>query len=622
MKKYLKFRPNRIIVNFILGIVILSLIFSAINSYFNQHVEKFVAKVNDEKISLNLFKNMYFLEKEKQEKILGKDFFRSKENQKFKKKIYNYVLSQLINNTLLEQYVKKIQLEINDQQIKKIILNSNSFKKNEVFNKGKYFDYLASVNLTHNEYVDLIKKKLSTEHLINSISNTNFLLEEEKENFLNLLSQKRVIVKSILNINSFIDKQTVHDTEIKNYFEKNKNIFYIPEKFKIIYAQIKAENFKKRCSKKDVSEWYLKNINNYLTKEKRKYSVIQIKNKQEAILILNELKKNKNFSKLAKKKSIDPISSKKGGDIGWFSNQSIPDEIKNTNLEKENEISNIIPFRDQFLIVKLDKILPSKKKKLEEVYRIIEKTLNYKNSLELYHKKIKKISETIKTYPDQFNLILKKNKISAQETDWFDKNSIPKILNIPILKKIIFDTNFIEKHKEKIKLNTQFVILKNHQSFLIQSKNFQDKKNLTLQQARKHISEILKIIKAKKEIKTISEKIILELKKGKTHLFNKFNLHFSNPEILSRYDKNPINTTIFSLPKTKKDKKIYTLYQDKNGNIEIILLQNVYNKSFSKREKNIILEYLEKNYTETIFNAILKNLYKTSKIEYEKIEEI
>ena len=70
-------------------------------------------------------------------------------------------MSQLVNNVLLEQYAKKIKLEVNDNQIKEIILNSNLFIKNKKFNKGKYFDYLASINLTHNEYIDLIKKKLN-----------------------------------------------------------------------------------------------------------------------------------------------------------------------------------------------------------------------------------------------------------------------------------------------------------------------------------------------------------------------------------------------------------------------------------------------------------------------------
>ncbi|WAI11663.1 MAG: SurA N-terminal domain-containing protein [Buchnera aphidicola (Macrosiphum albifrons)] len=621
MTKYLQSRSTHIIVKCILGIIILSLILSTMSSYINKDSEKYIATVNNEKINFNVFKKMYFIEREKQKKILGKNFLKFSNDKTFIKETYNYVLSQLINNVLLEQYAKKMQLQVNDLTIKEIILNSPIFRKNNEFNKEQYFNYLTSINLTNHEYIHIIKKKINTRNLIHNIANSNFLLENETKNIMKLLSQKRVIKKSIIKPHSIVYKQNVTDSETKNYFYKNRNNFYIPEKFKISFTELKLDNFKTNCNNQEIHEWYLKNIGQYSTKEKRRYSIIQTKTKNEALLILSKLHNMpEDFSRIAKEQSTDPISSKKGGDIGLISIDLLPNEIKNANLNQKNQISNIISFRNEFLIIKLNEILLAKQKKIDEVSEIIKNEIKNKKSLDLYNKLKDEISDNIKKNPDQIKLILKKNHISTQETDWFDKNSIPEILNVPALKKIIFNEELSRKH-QIIKPNLYFINLKNNQSFLIKMIDFRKKEIQTFENVKKNIIKKLKFIKAIKETKQLSEKIIYDLKQGKMNLFKKSNLYFSNSEIISRYDQNSITSIVFALPHPKKGKKTYALYQDKNKNFIIISLEKIYNTNFSLREKNIINEYLEKNNTETVFNSILKDLREKSIIKYENIEK-
>jgi len=591
------------------------------SSYINQDVEKHIATVNGEKINFNIFKKMYFLEREKQKKILGKNFFKLQHDQKFTQKTYNYILSQLINNVLLEQYAKKMHLQVSDNEVKEIILNSPIFQKNRKFNKEKYFNYLASANLTNHEYINIIKRKINTENLIRTIANSNFILENEKNNIIRLLSQKRIIKKSIIKSNSLMNQQNITNIEARNYFNQNKNNFYIPEKFKINYIQLNAHQFKSDCKNREIYEWYFKNIKKFSIKEKRRYSIIQTKTRNAALLILSRLhQRPEDFSKIAREQSTDPISSKKNGDIGWISIDLIPDEIKNANLHHKNQISNIIPFRNEFLIIQLNDILVKPPRSINEVFNTIKNEIKYQKSLNLYNKLKNKISYLIKENPNQIKSILKQNNISVQETNWFDKNSIPKVLNTDIIKSIIFNKELSRKNKN-LKSKLYFVLLKNNQSFLIKIKDFQNKKKQNFENVKKNIIKILKFEKSMKEIKQKSEKIIDELKKGKTSLFKKYNLYFSNSEIISRYDDNPITPIVFSLPYPNKERKIYTLYQDKNQDFIIIKLEKIFNTKFSQKEKDIVNEYLERNNTEIIFNSILKSLHEKAVITYEKIEK-
>ena len=159
MMKFFKLRSQHILVKFILVVIILSIIFGTLNNYIHKDMTKYIAEINEEKISFETIKNMFNIEIKKQKKFLGENFNKIN-NKKFKENIYNYVLSQLINNILLEQYTKNIKFNLDDNEIKKIILNSSIFQENNQFSNKKYLNYLESVNLTNYEYIELIKKKL------------------------------------------------------------------------------------------------------------------------------------------------------------------------------------------------------------------------------------------------------------------------------------------------------------------------------------------------------------------------------------------------------------------------------------------------------------------------------
>ncbi|QCI24656.1 peptidylprolyl isomerase [Buchnera aphidicola (Muscaphis stroyani)] len=617
MMKSIKSRSNRIIVKCILGIIILSLILSTMNGFFYKDLENYAAQVNGENISLKTLQNMYLIERLNQKKMLGTNFSKIENNQQIKQETYNYVLSQLINNVLLEQYAKKMKFQIEDETIKKTILNASIFQKNKKFDEKKYLQYLSSMNLRDDEYINIIKRKVNADNFIHTISNTDFILENEKKYIIKLLSQKRKIRTTVLNSNLFINKQNISYQEAFNYFQKNKNLFYIPEKFKMSYVRLTPKIFKIKCNEKEIQNWYIKHNKRYFTEEKRKYGIIQIKDKNEASLLLSQINTPEDFSRIAKTKSIDPISSKKGGDIGWMSIHSIPNEIQQAHLCKKNQISNVIPFNNEFLIIKLIDIIPSQKKNLSKVYQTIKNEIKNKKSLDLYHKLKNKIKEITKNNPDKLDIIIQKINLKPIKTDWFDKNSIPISLNTPILKSKIFKTLLIQKEK-KNKSYSNLIVLKKHQSFLINLTKYQKKQIKKFENVKDEIIKKIKKIKAIEETNKNAKKIVLDLKKGNKNLLKKFNLFFNKSEIISRYDNNDISEFIFSLPHPNKKQKIYDTFQDENKNSVIVAFERIYYDDFSDEEKNIIVKYLEKNNKETTFYSILKNLYQKSKVIYKK----
>lgn len=610
-----KLWSKNIIIKLVLGVIICSLIFSSARNYIPYDNKKYIATVNGEKISLHMLQNMYLLENERQKKILGKNFFNVSHSAQFIQTTYNYALSQLIDNILLEQYSKKLKLTTDDEEVKNIILNASIFQENKTFNKKKYFDYLFSINLTNSEYINIIKQRLITKKLMHYISSKNFLLKTEIKRIVELLSQKRIIQKYTIKIKDILKNQKIQNKEAKMYFAKHQNNFYTKEKVIINYVKINLKNIGQKNNTTTIQQLNNNNIINNLNEEKKQYSIIQVKTKKEASLILNQLKKFNNFETIAKQKSTDFISSIHGGNIGWISKNFIPKEIKIADLNKKNTISKIIPFQKEFLIIKLNDIKIKNQTKDIKYFNNIQKKIERKNFLKLYKIIKQEISYILHNNPDNFNFLIQQINIKPITINWFTQDNLPKPFNSIYFKKNFFNNSILKKINLS-KTYFKLICFKNNKLFLINIKKYKKEKIKNFKNAKKDIVNLLMYQKSIKIAQKKAKKIIFEINTNKKNILKKYKKFLHSPEIFSRYNKSNITPIIFSLPYPRKNKKIYTTLQDKNGNIIIIILSKVYNSHFSEEEKKIIEKYLEKNNTEIIFNSILKNLHEKANIIY------
>ena len=69
MMKFFKLRSQHILVKFILVVIILSIIFGTLNNYIHKDMTKYIAEINEEKISFETIKNMFNIEIKKQKKL-------------------------------------------------------------------------------------------------------------------------------------------------------------------------------------------------------------------------------------------------------------------------------------------------------------------------------------------------------------------------------------------------------------------------------------------------------------------------------------------------------------------------------------------------------------------------
>ena len=84
------------------------------------------------------------------------------------------VLQQLINRSLLDQMIKDLKISIGDNALLKSIKSNTNFQNTKgEFDRGNYNIFLQQLNLTENEFENILRNDLSRE-LLTQVLNSKF----------------------------------------------------------------------------------------------------------------------------------------------------------------------------------------------------------------------------------------------------------------------------------------------------------------------------------------------------------------------------------------------------------------------------------------------------------------
>ena len=175
---------------------------------------------------------------------------------------------------------------------------------------------------------------------------------------------------------------------------------YITQEFVRAYIENKVE-----VSEEEVQNYY--NTNPEIKeRELLKISQIVMEKEEEAKEILERLKKGEHFKKLAKERSIDPVSKPMAGELDWFEKGEGEKEIEDAvaNLEK-GEISGIIKAKGVYYILKLDEKRVIPKPPYLKIKDDLTQKFGYKKLTEVVNKEIEDLKKkiTIETFYEKLS---------------------------------------------------------------------------------------------------------------------------------------------------------------------------------------------------------------------------
>ncbi|WWP00103.1 MAG: peptidylprolyl isomerase [Candidatus Dasytiphilus stammeri] len=592
---------NRIVNKIILIIIILMMVITAIGNYRVFYPKKdYMISINGQKISRLQFEESFRLASQ----LLGEELPKIITNEKARQQFRNLILQNLIDEVLLQQYVKKIGININDEQIKAIILNQRDFMINGKFDNVKYRKVLKILGITGKQYAESLRKQLAVQELLSTIVKTHFLLPNEVNTLTKLVLQKRLIRQAPVDINYMATTQPVSKDEINNFYQKNLKHFILPEQVRINYLQLNANKiYKPYVSEFEIKQWYNLHKLDYMELPQYKYRIIQLKNENEAKSLLNELKNGADFVELAKQKSIDPISARIGGQIGWIRTEDIPDELKNIHLQKIGQLSGIIKCSFGYLILRLDGIKDQHLIPLNQVRTFITHKIQQQKILDKYSSLQKTILNSRSSI--SINELEHVTGMKTEETNWFNFTTIPN--NLKLLVHAIFNSS-------KMNINSFFIRISSQNGIWIRIINHRPAHFKSLSKVHKSITTYLQQQKIGKQVKKELEKILLLLKQGKTE--GDLHLKFGKATVITLNNNDGIANTGFEMISPKNTQSTYAISQDANKeNLVIIALDKIWYKNASNQQIMAISSHMIKNQINMSIVALLKDLRKNSIIQ-------
>ncbi|HGM5336949.1 peptidylprolyl isomerase [Serratia marcescens] len=624
MMDNLRAAANHVVLKIILALIILSFVLTGVGNYLIGGSGDYAAKVNGQTIERAQLEQAFQSERSRMQQQLGDQFSALAGNEGYMQQMRRQVLSQLIDNMLLDQYAKKLGLAVSDDQIKNAIRKAPYFQTNGQFDNAKYLDLIGRMGYTADNFAQSMRQQLVNQQLIQAFGESGFVLPSESQAMAALVLQERDVRLATIDLKALQAKQSAGDDELKAYYDQNKNSFIAPEQVKVSYIPLDAASMqdKVKVSEEDISAYYDQHKSSYGQPERKNYSVIQLKTEAEANAVLDELKKGADFATLAKEKSTDIISRRTGGELGWLEPETTADELKQANLTEKGQLSGVVKSSVGFLIVRLNDIEPEKVKPLSEVHDAIAKQVQQEKAVDAYYALQQKVSEAATSDNESLASAEEAAGVKAAQSDWFTRDNIPAALNFKPVVQAIFDGSLIGENGAPGS-NSDVITVDGDRAFVVRVSGHKPEGIEPFDQVKDRVAELVKRNKAVQEAKLQGEKLLVELKQGKgDEAMKAAGLSFGAVQKMARApEDSQLVESVFALPHPQDGKPVYGMSQDRQDNVVLIALDAVKPGTLPEDEMKTFVGKMEEGATGVSFDSLLASLRKEAKIKMGAAEQ-
>ncbi|MDM1815787.1 peptidylprolyl isomerase [Serratia ureilytica] len=624
MMDNLRAAANHVVLKIILALIILSFVLTGVGNYLIGGSGDYAAKVNGQTIERAQLEQAFQSERSRMQQQLGDQFSALAGNEGYMQQMRRQVLSQLIDNMLLDQYAKKLGLAVSDDQIKDAIRKAPYFQTNGQFDNAKYLDLIGRMGYTADNFAQSMRQQLVNQQLIQAFGESGFVLPSESLAMAALVLQERDVRLATIDLKALQAKQSAGDDELKAYYDQNKNSFIAPEQVKVSYIPLDAASMqdKVKVSEEDISAYYDQHKSSYGQPERKNYSVIQLKTEAEANAALDELKKGADFATLAKEKSTDIISRRTGGELGWLEPETTADELKQANLTEKGQLSGVVKSSVGYLIVRLNDIEPEKLKPLSEVHDAIAKQVKQEKAVDAYYALQQKVSEAATSDNESLASAEEAAGVKAAQTDWFTRDNIPAALNFKPVVQAIFDGSLIGENGAPGS-NSDVITVDGDRAFVVRVSGHKPEGIEPFDQVKDRVADLVKRNKAVQAAKLQGEKLLVELKQGKgDEAMKAAGLSFGAVQKMARApEDSQLVESVFALPHPQDGKPVYGMSQDRQDNVVLIALDAVKPGTLPEDEMKTFVGKMEEGATGVSFDSLLASLRKEAKIKMGAAEQ-
>lgn len=377
------------------------------------------------------------------------------------------VLDKLVLSQLLNAEVRKSNFALSDESLGKFILTLPEFQKDGKFSQELYDEILAQNHLSPIQFEGRMRGDLLVQQARDGVAAAAFVPHALFDGVMQVEHQQRTVSVADIKADAFRSQAKVDAAQVKDYYEKHKDKFRMPEQVRIEYLMFSANNLiaGMQVSDEEARKYYTENAAQFQGQEQRRASHILIgfggKNdaaaKQaahdKAQAVLAEVKKNPaKFDALAKQYSQDPGSAQNGGDLGVFGRGTMVKPFEDAVFGMApGAVSDLVESEFGYHIIKLTEI-QGQGQSYDEVKGNIRAELMYQKSLAKFAEQAESFSNIVYEQSDSLQPAAKAFGLQVQTSQWMSRADAMKFFKSDKLVNAIFSDEVL-----KDKRNTEAV---------------------------------------------------------------------------------------------------------------------------------------------------------------------
>ncbi len=483
----------------ILGLVILTFALAGVGSYLSSPTDVAVAVVNGEEINQTQFEQALQRDRARMQQQFGEMYETIAADPAYNSRFRGEVLERLIDETLQQQFVRKLGIRVGDDQVRDTIRSLGEFQVDGTFNNDRYIALLRQMGYQSADFREMVREDMAASQFRAGVFASEFYLPSEIQQIRKLEQQSRDISYFVVKAANFADQVTISEQMIEDYYQMQLRRFETEPKVAAEYVELSAAAIAEdiEITDQQIQTYYDANQARFSTDEEREIAHIMLESEgaddavaAEAAALLSQLRQGADFAELAKTRSADTFSAENGGVLGSLEpGQMDPDfEQAAFALTKSGELSEVVQSEYGYHIIKLVSFTPGQQQPLAEVQESIVERLKQEQATEQFYQLQTRMAEIAFEVPDNLEETAAVLGERVRSTPLFSKEQATEPLTHPAVINKLFDQQFINDglNSDPIEIGSQHLLV-------VRVKEFQPARTLPLTEVTAEITESLKV---------------------------------------------------------------------------------------------------------------------------------
>lgn len=376
MLDFLRRKKRSWAITLLLAVIVVTFVLYFGGNYFDKQMAQNVAEINGEPISPRELEFRYQKALESYREILKRpltpEMIKSLN-------LKGAILEDLIEKRLLLQEARRLGLEVTDEELADAIAAVPAFQVKGKFDKERYLMVLRQQRLIPAQFEEEQKAELTVQKIFALIRDSVHVTEAEARDQYMMDAENLNLHFIRLPAGDFLPEAKVSETEIKEFYEKNKEALREPLRVQVEYIAYRFANFtpKVEIADKEVEDFYKANLEKRFRQPQAvrlRHMLFQLpegspdKSKEavhaKAEGAMRELLEGRDFAAVARRVSDDPRGAEPSQ---WLTRSQMPPALEKTAFGlKKGDISKVVESPLGLHILKLEDFREERTRTLKE----------------------------------------------------------------------------------------------------------------------------------------------------------------------------------------------------------------------------------------------------------------